>query len=429
MQELTFRAESEARAGDDRRLLAFGVAAVAVSFVIYALASLKFDAGRPDFFYLADAFLHGRFWLDHPFGPWDNVLVGDRVYVPFAPFPALAELPLVAIFGPARLDQWEQVVDSAFAAIDVGLCWWLMARVGVRTVVERIWIVFLFGFSTQILWVTTRGGVWHTGHLIAAMVTLAALVETFGRRRSWVLGLLLGAAFLTRAPLGLAVLFFGWAIADGRGSEWLHPRGWPWREWAIYGIAIVPSVAFAFWYNDVRFGSPLESGYGLATLPPFLERLREQGLFSLNHLGMNLDYLLTHLPTFFTRQPDGSLRLEIPPRPDGLGMSILLTSPGLLLALLRRLALADDDRPGADGARRPGAEPALLRRRLAPVRLSLRAGLDPVRHGPRGTCSGSSRPPGLGQGAHRVRHRRQPPGRLLGLQPLMTSRHPTSHDP
>ena len=48
---------------------------------------------------------------------------------------------------------------------------------------------------------------------------------------------------------------------------------------------------------------------------------------------MNLDYLLTHLPTFFTRGPDGSISLVIPPRPDGLGMSIFLTSPGLLLAL------------------------------------------------------------------------------------------------
>jgi len=334
MQRRPDRSAASGPGADDRRVLIFGYAAVAVSFVIYALASLRFDAGRPDFFYLADAFLHGRFWLDHPFGPWDNVIVGDRVYVPFAPFPAIAELPLVAIFGPARLDQWEQVVDSAFAAIDVGLCWWLVGRIGVRTVVERIWLVFLFGISTPILWVTTRGGVWHTGHLIAAMVTLAGLIETFGRRRPWILGLLVGAGFLTRAPLALAVPFFGWAIADGRAVRPGDPRSWPWRAWAAYGLAIAPSVAFAFWYNQVRFGSPLESGYGLATLPPFLERLRDQGLFSLDHVGMNLDYLLWHLPAFTTVASDGSTQVLIPPRPDGLGLSIFLTSPGLLLAVL-----------------------------------------------------------------------------------------------
>ena len=38
-------------------------------------------------------------------------------------------------------------------------------------------LAVLFGFSTQILWVTTRGGVWHTGHLIATILTFACLIE------------------------------------------------------------------------------------------------------------------------------------------------------------------------------------------------------------------------------------------------------------
>jgi hypothetical protein len=84
------------------------------------------------------------------------------------------------------------------------------------------------------------------------------------------------------------------------------------------------SAAFFFWYNAARFGSPLESGYQLATVPPFLEAQRQAGLFALAHVPMNLDYLLWHLP---------QLSLAFPfLTPDGLGMSILLTSPGLLLA-------------------------------------------------------------------------------------------------
>jgi hypothetical protein len=313
--------------------IAFGVGAVAVSFLIYALASLRFDAGRPDFFYLADAFLHGRFWLDRPFGPWDNVIVDGRVYVPFAPFPAITFAPLVALIGPVTADRWEQVIDSAIAAIDVGLCWWLMGRLGVRTVVERIWLVFLLGFSTQILWVTTRGGVWHTGHLIAMALTLAGLLESFGRRRPWLLGLVVGAAFLTRAPVALAAPFFAWVLADRDGVRSLVPASWPWRSWLVYGIGIAPAVAFALWYNAARFGSPLESGYALASLPGFLAVQRAQGLFSISHLDENLDYLFIHLPSFFLTLPDGSIQWQIPPRPDGLGMSIFLTSPGLLLAL------------------------------------------------------------------------------------------------
>ena len=318
---------------DDRRgAWLVGVLVMVVAFALYALSSYQFDAGRPDFFYLADAFLHGRLYLDRALGPWDNVVVDGRVYVPFAPFPAIVFTPIVAVLGPARLDQWEQIVDSAIAAADVGLCWWLMARLGVRSLRDRLWLVILFGFSTQILWVTTRGGVWHTGHLIATFVTLAALIETFGRRRAWLLGLLVGAGFLTRAPLALAAPFFAWVLADRDRATWRRPRDWPWRAWVWYALGIAPAAVFFLWYNAARFGSPLESGYVLASLPPFLEAQRAQGLFSLSHLGMNLDYLFTHLPTFAVQGPTG-LQLVWPPRPDGLGLSIFLTSPGLLLAL------------------------------------------------------------------------------------------------
>ena len=43
-------------------VVGFGV--VAVSALIYWWAAKDFDAYRGDFFYLADAFLHGRTWLD-----------------------------------------------------------------------------------------------------------------------------------------------------------------------------------------------------------------------------------------------------------------------------------------------------------------------------------------------------------------------------
>jgi hypothetical protein len=45
-----------------------GLAVAALSAVIYWLCDRLFDAGRGDFFYLADAFLHGRTWLPVPLG-------------------------------------------------------------------------------------------------------------------------------------------------------------------------------------------------------------------------------------------------------------------------------------------------------------------------------------------------------------------------
>ncbi|GAC1663641.1 MAG: hypothetical protein NVS9B8_03000 [Candidatus Limnocylindrales bacterium] len=300
----------------------FGLVIVAAAALIYWLSAKNFDAGRGDFFYLADAFLHGRVWLDVRLGYQDVIIRDGHVLVPFAPFPAIALMPIVAVFGPQIADQWQSGINAALAASVVGLAWWFAGRAGVRRVSDRMWLVFLLGFSTQIWWVTTRGGVWHTGQLIATLLTLACLIELWGARRAWLVGLLAGAAFLTRAPLAFAIPFYALLLA---GDAIWEPRRWPWRAWIALAAGVLPSLAFFFWYNAARFGSPLESGYGLALLPDWLEAQRQHGLFSTYHIPMNVDYLFLHLPSFSPTFPFLT--------PDGLGMSIFITSPGLLYAV------------------------------------------------------------------------------------------------
>ena len=304
------------------RSTVIGLALVAVSAVLYWLANRDFDAGRGDLFYLADAFLHGRTWLEFQPGQNDVIIEGDRFYVPFAPVPAIAFMPLVFLIGADSADIWESGINAFLAASTVGMGWWLLGRIGVERTWDRIWLVALLGFSTQILWITTRGGVWHTGHLVATLLTLGCLIELWGRRRAWLIGLMAGAAFLTRAPLAFAVPFYALMLYDG--SIVPRIRALPWRQWIGLAAGVLPSIAFFFWYNQLRFGTPLESGYMLATLPDWLEAQRELGLFSLAHVPMNIDYLFLHLPAII---PDFPFF-----RPDGLGMSVLLTSPGLLYA-------------------------------------------------------------------------------------------------
>jgi hypothetical protein len=315
-----------------------GLAVVAVSAVLYWLANRQFDAHRGDFFYLADAFLHGRTWLPFQLGPYDVIPIGNHYYVPFAPFPAIALMPLVAVIGPVTADQIESGVNAVLAAATVGMCWWALGRVGVVRLRDRVWLAALFGFSTQILWVTTRGGVWHTGQLIATILTFACLIELFGRQRAWLIGLAAGAAFLTRAPLAFAVPFYALLLLPAERqlstlAQGAEPGAYverarpaiPWRRWIELGLGVAPSVLFFFAYNQLRFGNPLESGYALATLPDWLAAQRAIGLFSVAHIGMNLDYFLYHLPRLIVGWPFL--------RPDGLGMSVFLTSPGLLFAL------------------------------------------------------------------------------------------------
>jgi hypothetical protein len=242
-------------------------------------------------------------------------------------------MPLVLVIGAETADYWESVINAGLAGALVGLAWWAAGRIGVDRLRDRVALVLLLGFSTQVWWVTTRGGVWHTGHLVAVILTLFVIAELFGRRRPWLLGLLIGAAFLTRPPIALVGPVVAlWLVTDWEGllergrSLAERVRAIPLGRWSWVAVGFAPAVLFSFWYNAARFGSPLESGYYLAELPEFLEQQRAVGLFSLRHVPMNLDYLLWQPP----------LPIAEPPffRPSSLGMSIFITTPGLLLAVL-----------------------------------------------------------------------------------------------
>jgi hypothetical protein len=315
--------------GAHRRAL-IGSTALAASFLVLWLSARAFDSDRPDFFYLADAFLHGRTWLDTALGPYDVVIDGARVYVPFAPFPAFVLAPFVALVGPETALIWEPLVNALLASTGLALLWRLAGRLGVASLADRTWLLLLFGFSTATWWVTMRGGVWHTGQLVASILTFLGLLEAFGRRRPLVLGLLAGAAFSTRATLLAALPYWGWRALPDRVRDRLPADvrgalGATLRRGAWLALGFAPALLFAFWYNAARFGNPFESGYGLAALPAFLEARRAVGVFSLAHLSMNLEYLIWHLGQSISTFPWF--------KPDGLGMSVLLTSPGLLLAV------------------------------------------------------------------------------------------------
>ena len=82
------------------------------------------------------------------------------------------------------------------------------------------------------------------------------------------MGLLIGADFLTRAPVAFATPIVAlWLVVDwdevvGRGrSIGQRIRALPWRGWVALAVGLVPALVFFAWYNATRFGSPLESGY------------------------------------------------------------------------------------------------------------------------------------------------------------------------
>ena len=187
--------------------------------VIYGVIAIQWSHERWDYYYLAEAFLEGRTWiqpLDRGFA--DTVVIGDRAYVPFPPLPAVVLMPLVWFVGVGALLPWEQTINVALAATTVVLCWVLLGRVEVLSNSTRLWLVALFALSTPMWWITVRGGPWHFAQLLATALTIIGLLEAFGRRRPWLLGLLAAASFLTRPTLLFALPFYVAVSVIGRDA-------------------------------------------------------------------------------------------------------------------------------------------------------------------------------------------------------------------
>ena len=311
-----------------RRSLWTPVAVGAIAVAAYWVIGFRAGGASSDFFLLADAFLHGRTWIDPAVmhGPWDRIDIDGRTYLPFAPLPALVFTPLVALFGVPATASAQPFINAIMAGTCVALGYVVISRFDGGALRDRLWVTALFAFSTPLVTITARGGPWHQGQYLATICSLLAILEASGRRRGLLLGLLGGAGFLARAPVLLALPLYSWATA-AIGAARPSARRLV-RAAALVAAGALPALAFALWYNAARFGSVAESGYGIAALPPFLEALRGQGLFSLSHVPRNVDYFLLHLPVL------GGPLLYV--RPDGLGLSVLITSPGLLVGFRAR---------------------------------------------------------------------------------------------
>jgi hypothetical protein len=306
-----------------------------VALILYGVLAVRFSAQRADYYYLADAFLHGRAWIDPAVLPSgielplnDTILVDGRLYLPFQPMPAVMIAPIVALLGLDGAIRVEPIVNATLAASVVAFGWVLIGRMGVKRLRDRILLVELLGFGTVMLNVTVHGGVWHTAQLAATAFAMWGLAESHAQRpRAWLLGILAGAALLSRSTLLFVVPYFAWRAA---GAPTNLPalrvalrRGA--RPVTVLAAAFAPFAVAMLVYDMVRFGSPFETGYGLAQLPPFLEQLRAQGLFSLVHVPMNLDLMLLR-PPIWVGPPDFV-------HPDLHGMSTLLASPALFAGL------------------------------------------------------------------------------------------------
>jgi hypothetical protein len=382
------------------RLVSAGIGLLLVVIALVVYSHTKPFRYYDHFEWQAEAFLEGQTAIRYPVEATDtspgNAFFNDvrqvpssdgvpRGDIPFPPLPAILLMPFVAAWGH---DADGQFIFAVVGAIDVGIAWWVLGQLPIRSLV-RLAATAFFAFGTVLWYAAQLGTTWYQAHVLAVGLALlavgvalradpAAAIDLDDRadtdagatqaharrsagslrladlgidRRQFVAGLLFGLACTARLTVLFAAPFF---LLVGGGGTWIR-RGFS----AGLGAAI--PVGALLLYNLVSTGHILHPGYQFlyeqeAGFYTTLGYNLAWGIEDPRYIPQNLGIMLFSTPAI---SPDiypaglgggralcvdpGAIRGLFDPDcpialPRDTGMSIILTSPAYLLALpaLRR---------------------------------------------------------------------------------------------
>lgn len=284
-------------------------------FIFLVAVYFLTSAGNTPYNYfsrLADAFLHGRYYLtDNP--SWLSELIpaeGNRFFVVYPPMPAFLLLPFNFIFKHLFQQQYLAHLLGAGAAVITGFVFYQLTK-NLKTM---LWGTLFCSLGTIVWYLSATGSAWYLGQISACFFVSLAILEKVGKNRGVILGILLGAAFISRLQTILLLPFF------------LYPFSI--RRWWFLFLAMTPFFLINFGYNLLRFGSIFDKAYVL--IPGlFNEPWYQNGLFSLKNIPNHLKIAFGSFPIFFNSFPYI--------QPSWSGLSIWITTPGFIYVFFNKL--------------------------------------------------------------------------------------------
>jgi hypothetical protein len=314
------------------------------SFMLYGVSAglrIQGQSKTPQYVYLAYSFLHGKTNLvELPKSTYDLIYFEDKWYVPGGVTPALLFLPFVSIFGKTFSDILFGVL---IGALNVTLMHCLLTRI-VQNFSTRLWLTFLFAFGTSHWWLSSVGAVWFNAQLVA-LFFMILFVQSAVEDRPWLAGLWLGLALLSRPPTLFSAGFYLVLVLSREHA--IRPIL---KRMIPFGIMLAGSIAVLLAYNLLRFGNPLDFGYGYVTGGnALIKTYARSGGFNIQYMPCNIYVSLLGTPNidlpFLPGVNEVCSHLE-PVRHDfgklsaffnPMGMSIFLTTPALLLIFRAKL--------------------------------------------------------------------------------------------
>ena len=293
-----------------------GACVAALVFVIYIITS-RGSTVYNHYVLLADAFLHGRLFLvDAP--PWlELARIGDQAFVINPPAPTLFVLPWVAIWGVSTN---QVIISMLVGAAAMGFFWVAATQLG-WSLTFRAAMTVLLAFGTNLWWAATDGSVWTLAHASAVFFLMAALVDTTGKNRPWLIALLVGLAGLSRLPCFLVFPFFAYTIAQGATDR----RSLILRL-GIFGLVLAGVGVLYLAFNYGQYGTFMSGYYHGEYLTG---SWYSKGLFDISYIPRHLNAILFAVPILTDKFPFF--------KPSFMGLGLFFTTPALLYIFRARL--------------------------------------------------------------------------------------------
>lgn len=319
------------------RQRSLGVILGLVTFVLYTLLGPN-QANTSSFVPLANALLHGQDWLATA-RPWEELALraAGGFYVPFPPFPALALMPFVALFGEGGVDvNW---TVALFAGLAVWQTYGLMRDLGLR-LRDTLVLTISFALGSEFFYVAATGGHHHLPMIIAILGMTGALRLGLAKRWPVLAGVLLGCAIASRPPVAFTLPLFFYLYARDLGPL-LHAARQTGAiiarlliRWTLLAAPLILTAILVGAYNYAHFGSPANFGYDLIIVGndqtlrctvgcgyPALSPWFTEGIESISYIPRSLYYMLASGFNIV-----GSFPYL---KPSWYGLSILVVMPSL----------------------------------------------------------------------------------------------------
>lgn len=223
--------------------------------------------------------------------------------------PALLAIPFLLVFGQAFQ---QQLLAMLLGAGNVVLTMYLAKNIHLPQA-GLVWAGLLAGFGTILWFLSATGSVWYLSQVSAYFFLTAGLVEATGRKRPLVVGIALGAAYLSRLHTILAVPVYLFLLREKLKLPGLIQ----------FALGSAPFALFNFGYNFVRFGTIFDKGYFL--IPGILdEPWFAKGMLHYSYIWDHLQILFFRLPNFFAHPPYI--------QPSWYGLAIWITTPAFVFA-------------------------------------------------------------------------------------------------